>query len=419
MPPRASTTLNERATAGEAVDERDRPRRVDRLPAPAAATRLTDPARARPAIGGTRPARAAQQRRGARGAARGAEFAERALHRRDDRAASAEDGRSARPPPTRRGRASHSPTHRRRRRRLRLKPGVREREPHRPRPAAAGRSGHALTATAALDAPTPENLAVRRASPPPSRSTQRPNAAFAEDEARPRSESNGATPVGERRLGRHHREAIMRLEERLVDGVDAAGDQARRAPFAQQIDGAGDGGEARRFLVADGHVWARAAAARGPTRLARGVRDGAVEQERRRAGRAAAKQAVEEAAASNCPPAVQVPSTTPIDRRRLAPIDAPGVVQRQLRRGDRVDAGAIHPAQLHRRHPRRRVEAGDLAPRSSSGSRWCRTRRPARCRCGRRAAPRETRHASSRTRRRCRCRRPPTGSLHGAVRYHC
>ena len=33
-------------------------------------------------------------------------------------------------------------------------------------------------------------------------------------------------------------------------------------------------------------------------------------------------------------------------------IDGAGIVERQLRRGDRVDAGAIHPAQLHRRHPR-------------------------------------------------------------------
>ena len=36
------------------------------------------------------------------------------------------------------------------------------------------------------------------------------------------------------------------------------------------------------------------------------------------------------------------------------------VVERQLRGGDRVHAGPIHPARLHGRDPRRRLECGHL-----------------------------------------------------------
>ena len=127
------------------------------------------------------------------------------------------------------------------------------------------------------------------------------------------------------------------------------------------------GGEARRFLVADGHVRAAqlelepgeagggirrpccrtAAPARRPVRCETGRR-GTAAWNRRRPSRCRARR--------RC------------DRRRPAPIDAPRVVERELRRGDGVDAGAIHPPHLHRRDPRRRVEAGDLAPRASCGS---------------------------------------------------
>ena len=60
-----------------------------------------------------------------------------------------------------------------------------------------------------------------------------------------------------------------------------------------------------------------------------------------------------------CPPAVHVPSTTPVSSSPSGRGRVPGVAHRLAGDHDGEDTGAIHPAQLHRRDPLRRLEAGD------------------------------------------------------------
>ena len=134
-----------------------------------------------------------------------------------------------------------------------------------------------------------------------------------------------------------------------------------------------DRGQARRLLVAHRQVGAAEAmleTRRGwPRRWRRCCRRAARARPTAPCGRARRGTA-----ASIRRRRVHVPRTTPrrivaFGRNRRA-----GILERELGGGDRIDAGAIHPAQLHRRNPRGGVEPGDLAPRGSSGSRPCRTR---------------------------------------------
>ena len=127
-------------------------------------------------------------------------------------------------------------------------------------------------------------------------------------------------------------------------------------------------------------------------------------------------------ASRNCcvdpPPAVHVPSTTPMRSSPSGGDRHAGIVERQLRRGDGVDAGAIHAAQLHRRNPRRRIEAGDLG----------RERRPAAARVEAGDGAMPVRPSSSASRNAA-CDVPNadttpmpdtrTGRRTRAVRYHC
>jgi hypothetical protein len=91
----------------------------------------------------------------------------------------------------------------------------------------------------------------------------------------------------------------------------------------------------------------------------RGVGDGAVEEQRGRARRTLAEERIEELLRRS---AAGAPRTedhaqgiVAFGRNRRA-----GILERHLGGGDRIDAGAIHPAHLHRRNPRGGVEAGDL-----------------------------------------------------------
>jgi hypothetical protein len=56
------------------------------------------------------------------------------------------------------------------------------------------------------------------------------------------------------RVSRHRVEAVVPLVERLVDGVDPAGQHCPRAALAHVVDRRDDGGKAGGFLVADGDV---------------------------------------------------------------------------------------------------------------------------------------------------------------------
>ena len=107
------------------------------------------------------------------------------------------------------------------------------------------------------------------------------------------------------------------------------------------------------------------------------------------------------------------------DRRRRRRSTTPASSQRQLRRGDGVDAGAIHAAQLHRRDPRR-------------GSKPVISRRERRAAVRSVSKPAQRRDAAAAGEQRvakCRVRRPERGDdadardahrmPHGAVRYHC
>ena len=55
--------------------------------------------------------------------------------------------------------------------------------------------------------------------------------AFAQDEPVPRR-VEWREPAGKRRVGGHHREAIVRFVKRFEDGIGAAGHERRRAALA-------------------------------------------------------------------------------------------------------------------------------------------------------------------------------------------
>ena len=165
----------------------------------------------------------------------------------------------------------------------------------------------------------------------------------------------------------HHGEALVRLVEGFEDRVGAAGDERIGAPLAQQIDGAHDRGEPGRFLLAHRHVRTaqpQLEAGDGGGR----VRDGAVEEQRGRAPWSVFEERIEEhlrRSAAGGPRA---------EHHAFSIVAVSGnvcarIVERQLGRGDGIHGRAIHAPHLHRRHPRRRIEAGDLGGdrRSAAG----------------------------------------------------
>ena len=226
-PATRSTTLNSAPPLAKLLTSSDAVRRVAHRVSRWRGEPQTLPSRIgplRPAIGGTRPrARTATPPRRQRAGRAG--FAERALDRRDDGA------RLRRTARQRRRLRQRSSVARRVGRGIddvdirRREPGVLERQPHRAYERL-GSSGQALSGTAALDAADAENLAV-----PPRPARRMPalqpeaDAAFAEHEPVARGVER-RQPGREHRVGRHHAEAIVRLEEGLEDGVDAAGDES-------------------------------------------------------------------------------------------------------------------------------------------------------------------------------------------------
>ena len=99
-----------------------------------------------------------------------------------------------------------------------------------------------------------------------------------------------------------------------------------------------------------------------------GVGDGTVEQQRGCARGPLAKEGIEEVlgrSAAGAPRAEDhAQAVVALRRNRRA-----GIVERHLRRCDRIDAGAIHPAHLHGRNPGGRVEPGDLRGEDRSTAR--------------------------------------------------
>ena len=161
-----------------------------------------------------------------------------------------------------------------------------------------------------------------------------------------------------------------------------------------------------------------------PARLAAAFADGAVEEQRGRAGGPPRKSAVEDTRCVACPPAVQVPSTTPRrsspssrDRRRRASSSACCVGGDRVRRRCDPSAAASSAqstsaaskpvdARRERRAAAAGVEAGDGRDAAASL----------------RAARRECRRATCRTRRRRRCPTTRTRSLHApyvTIRDRC
>ena len=100
-------------------------------------------------------------------------------------------------------------------------------------------------------------------------------------------------PARECPVRRHDLEAIVRLEDGLVDRVDATGNHRRGPALAQKINGGHNRRKTRRLFVTERHV--RTTQLEVQRREARGgVADSAVEQKRGRPGRPAAKQRLEE-----------------------------------------------------------------------------------------------------------------------------